>query len=126
MSLPARCKSEIIVVITSATKQMTRPNCSHYISILDLLTEEKWRSGTWKSRYKSFIPRCNSQIIAIINCAHKTNVLPKFQCYSSIFDLVTEEKRPSRYLGDVVLTGRGKSFQIRCKSEIISVITSAM
>ena len=29
-------------------------------------------------------------------------------------------------LGDVVLTGRGKSFQIRCKSEIISVITSAM
>ena len=28
MSLPARCKSEIIVNITSATKQMTRPNCS--------------------------------------------------------------------------------------------------
>ena len=57
------------------------------------------------------------KIIAIIICATKLMSCPKFQRYSSIFDLVTEEKRPSRYLGDVALTGRGKSFQIRCKSE---------
>ena len=51
---------------------------------------------------------------------------PNSSIYISIFDLVTDQKRPSRYLGDVALTGRGKSFQTRCKSEIISVITSAM
>ena len=39
MSLPARCKSEIIVVITSATKQMNSPKLQRYISIFDLFTE---------------------------------------------------------------------------------------
>ena len=66
MSLPARCKSEIIVVITSATKQMTRPNCSITSQYLTYLQRKNGAPGTWKSRYKSFIPRCNSQIIAII------------------------------------------------------------
>ena len=111
MSLPARCKSEIIVNITSATKQMTRPNCSITSQYLTYLQRKNGAPGTWKSCYKSFIPRCNSQITG-----HKTPA--QIPGYSSIFDLVTEEKRPSRYLGDVALTGRGKSFQTRCKSEI--------
>ena len=118
MSLPARCKSEIIVNITSATKQMTRPNCSITSQYLTYLQRKNGAPGTWKSCYKSFIPRCNSQITAIINCATKLMSCPNSSNYSSIFDLVTEEKRPSRYLGDVALTGRGKSFQTRCKSEI--------
>ena len=41
MSLPARCKSEIIVVITSATKQMTRPNCSVTSQYLTYLQSRK-------------------------------------------------------------------------------------
>ena len=45
--------------------------------------------------------------------------------YISIFDLVTEEKRRCRYLGDVASIGRGMSFQLRCKSQITSIITSA-
>ena len=36
------------------------------------------------------------------------------------------KKGHPRYLGGVALTGHGKSFQTRCKSEISSVITSAM
>ena len=75
---------------------------------------------------KVFIPRCNSQIIPIINCATKLMSCPNSSVTAQYLTWFTEEKRPSRYLGDVVLTGRGKSFQIRCKSEIISVITSAM
>ena len=49
----------------------------------------------------------------------------KFQRYISIFDLVTEKKRPSRYFGDLAWTGRSMSLPARCKSEIIVVITSA-
>ena len=45
--------------------------------------------------------------------------------YISIFDLDTEEKRNSRYLGDVPWIGHGTSFQLRCKSQITSIITSA-
>ena len=55
---------------------------------------------------------------------HETNVLLKFQGCISIFDLVTEEKRRSGYLGDVALIGRDNSFSCRCKSEIICIITS--
>ena len=76
MSLPTRCKSEIIVVITSATKQMTRPNCSITSQYLTYLQRKNGAPGTWKSRYKSFIPRCNSQIIAIIICATKLMSCP--------------------------------------------------
>ena len=76
MSLPARCKSEIIVNITSATKQMTRPNCSITSQYLTYLQRKNGAPGTWKSRCKSFIPRCNSQIIAIINCATKLMSCP--------------------------------------------------
>ena len=56
---------------------------------------------------------------------HETNVLLKFQGCISIFDLVTEEKRRSGYLGDVALTGHDTSFPPRCKSKIIAIITSA-
>ena len=41
MSLPARCKSKIIVVITSATKQITRPNCSVTSQYLTYLQRRK-------------------------------------------------------------------------------------
>ena len=41
------------------------------------------------------------------------------------FDLVTEEKRRSRYVGDVARIGRVTNFQLRCKSQITSLITSA-
>ena len=70
----------------------------------------------------SFLPRCKSEIIAIIIMA--TNLISP-QHYISIFDLVTEENRHSRYLGDVAWIGRGTSFQLRCKSQTFSIITSA-
>ena len=56
---------------------------------------------------------------------HETNVLAKFQHYISIFDLVTEEKRRSGYLGHVAWKSRNMSFQPGCRSEIIAMITSA-
>ena len=52
--------------------------------------------------------------------------MPKLQRYISIFDLVTEEKRRSGYLGDVALMGRDTSFTRRCKSEITAIITGDM
>ena len=73
----------------------------------------------------SFLPRCKSEIIAIIIMATNLISPQKFQHYISIFDLVTEENRRSRYLGDVAWIGRGTSFQLRCKSQTFSIITSA-
>ena len=54
MSLPARCKSEIIVNITSATKQMTRPNCSITSQYLTYLQRKKWRSGYLEKLLQKF------------------------------------------------------------------------
>ena len=125
MSLPARCKSEIIVVITSATKQMTRPNCSITSQYLTYLQRKNGAPGTWKSRYKSFIPRCNSQIIAIIICATKLMSCPNSSATAQYLTWL-RRKKAIPVLRRCSLDRSWEEFQTRCKSEIISVITSAM
>ena len=125
MRLPPRCKSEIIPIITSATKLMYCLNSSATSQYLTWLQRKKRRCGYLYRSDMSFPCRCNSVIIVIITNATKTNVLAKFQRYISIFDLVTEEKRRSGYLGHVAWKSRNMSFQPGCRSEIIAMITSA-
>ena len=125
MRLPPRCKSEIIPIITSATKLMYCLNSSVTSQYLTWLQRKKGAAGTCTGHDMSFPCRCNSVIIVIITNATKLMSWPKFQRYISIFDLVTEEKRRSGYLGHVAWKSRNMSFQPGCRSEIIAMITSA-
>ena len=54
MSFPPRVNSEIIFVMTSAMKLMSRPNSSVTSELFDLVTEEKRRTGYLDSSVHKF------------------------------------------------------------------------